>query len=227
MNYTEFLERTEDPSKYTILDVPGDNHCFYHSCVLALLHKVNFNNIDTPQDFIYSSDFTHENTEEEIYFLELGDEYLTHSMLLLESRITEWIDKNRDEIFSEIGLDIATMVQITHGLSFDEYVNRDIITSNLWGGLVEQIAFCNLYGLNLTMYRPVSYNKRYNRINEGVVHFNQKTNKNVRFQIVQEITPFKTPNDTIYLLWKRYNGCIDHYMTLLNNLSNDSSSNDK
>jgi hypothetical protein len=227
MNYNEFLERTEDPYKYTILDVPGDNHCFYHSCVLALLHKANFNNIDTPQDFIYSTDFTHQNTEEEVYLLDLDDEYLTHSMLLLETRITEWIHKNSTEIFTQIGLDIATMVQITHGISFEEYIGRDIIQSNLWGGLVEQIAFCNLYGLNLTMYRPVSYNKRYKRINEGVVHITQKANKNVRFQIVQEIEPFTSSTDTIYLLWKRYNGCIDHYMALLNNLSNVSSSNDK
>jgi len=231
MDYTEYINSTFDNNIFQCDDVIGDNKCFYRSIVNMLLWRSNLDKLNSAKKLISSNKFRTLNNYSMIYdesyspYLEKyndGFEFQTEAVTHLENRIIKWVDKNKNNKYEPFGSYIYDIVRMTHDISIEEYINRELKTSDLWGGLIEQIAIANIYKCPIIIFRPTTYNFRSNKINEGIIKDNLP-NKNVRFQITQILHCNKETNLPLYLLWKRYGNGIDHYMSLyIKDLSNES-----
>jgi hypothetical protein len=216
MDYELFKNNTQDQNHFKIIDVDGDNKCFYSAIVNNMLHRSDTTN--NPFSLINKRTFRvckNSNTYESADI-----EYLEKARISLEVKTLAWLDKHRDDIFPDLGIKIRELVEMTHEIPFDLYIRRDIDDYPIWGGLPEQVAISNLYNVPIHIYRPVRFNKNNSKIYEGIIK-NNNPNKDVRFQHTQTITPFKQKQNgslPFYLLWKRYTDGDDHYMTLLENI---------
>jgi len=213
MNYELFKNSTLEHNSFKIIDVDGDNKCFYRAIVNNMIHRSEITT--NPFTLINKRSFRvvkNVNNDETVDI-----EYLDKARFSLEIKTLGWLDKHRDEIFPELGIKMREIVEMTHEIPFDLYIRRDIEEYPIWGGLPEQIAISNLYNVSIHIYRPVRFNKNNLKIYEGIIK-NSQPNKDVRFQHTQTITPFKQKNNLslpFHLLWKRYANGDDHYMTLL------------
>ena len=222
MDYTSFINNTFDNSLFQCEDVLGDNKCFYRSAINSLIWRSDLDKLNTAKMLISSKKFKSKNNYSLVYdeayspFLEKyndANQFQSDAIVQLENKVIQWVDKNRNKIYEPFGSYIYDIVRMTHDISIDEYINRDAEKSDLWGGLIEQIAIANLYKCPIIIFRPTTYNSRSKKINEGIIKDNMP-NKNVRFQITQILYPDKPINLPLYLLWKRYGHGMDHYMSL-------------
>lgn len=186
MDIISFTNSTLDNDCFIFEDVPYDNICFYRS-VLKCIHKKNVSN---------------EQCE------------------VLQKSIYDWVQKNIDTYLSEYEMDVKNLITITHDCDVDEYLERYNIFAGIydeeiddrWGGLIEQIAVSQIYNINISIYTSQKYDNKKKKIITGKIIKN-KPEKNVRLRNIQNII-FNDSNDTIYLLWKKYNK-QGHYMSLL------------
>jgi hypothetical protein len=230
MEYTHYINNTFDNNLFQCDDVIGDNKCFYRSAVNSLIWRSDLDKLNTPKMLISSKKFRTENNYNLIYnesyihnVVKYNDtlEFQSDAIIQLENKIIKWVDKNRNKIYEPLGSYVYDIVRMTHDISIDEYVHRSPEKSDLWGGLIEQIAIAYLYKCPIVIFRPTTYNLRSKKINEGIIKDNIP-NKNVRFQITQILHSEKETNLPIYLLWKRYGQGMDHYMSLyLKDFSNE------
>ena len=230
MDYTSYINNTFDNSIFQCEDVFGDNKCFYRSAVNSLIWRSDLDKLNTGKMLISSKKFKTKNNYSLVYddayspFLDKyndANEFQSDAIVHLENKVIQWVDKNRNKIYEPLGSYVYDIVRMTHDICIDEYTNRNPEKSDLWGGLIEQIAISNLYKCPIVIFRPITYNLRSKKINEGIIK-DSIPNKNVRFQITQILHPDKTMNLPIYLLWKRYGHGMDHYMSLyLKDFSNE------
>jgi hypothetical protein len=224
MNYQSYLNDTIESSLFQIEDVIGDNKCFYRSVVNSLLWRTDLSRLDTPDSLISRKVFKTPNSYLSVYdgnytkilpkFNDIEPiDFQSDAILYLESKTQRWISRNRDKRYEPLGFSISDIVTLTHDMSIVDYVKRDISESDLWGGLLEQVALSNMYGCPILIYRATTFNKNTNKINEGIIA-GDSAKKNVRFKLSQIIKPVKVTSLPIYLLWKRYSSGVDHYMTL-------------
>jgi hypothetical protein len=228
MNYNSYLQTTLDATLFQCEDVYGDNKCFYRSITNGLVWHSNLNKLYNAKKLISKKSFKIKNNYNDVlngsYFknMDLYENYIdfqTDSSRLLEIKIKNWISNNRNTVYEPFGSYIYDIVRMTHDMTIEQYLDTE--NNDLWGGLVEQIAFANIYKCPIRIFRPITYNTLNNRINEGIIRDN-KPNKNVRYQLAQVINPSSIKNLPIYLLWKRYKNGTDHYMTLyLKDFSNE------
>jgi hypothetical protein len=222
MDYITFKNNTLDKSLFQCEDVIGDNKCFYRSTINSLIWRYDLNKLNTSKMLISSKKFKTKNNYSLVYddaytpYIEKyidPFEFQSDAIIHLENKVIKWVNKNKNRIYKPFGSYIYDIVRMTHDISVEEYVDRNAETSELWGGLIEQIAIANIYKCPIIILRPVSYNSRSKKINEGIIKGNEP-NKNVRFQISQILHPDKEQNLPLYLLWKRYGHGMDHYMSL-------------
>ena len=222
MDYPTYLNNTYENSIFQCEDVYGDNKCFYRSAVNSLIWRSDLNTLNVGKTLISKNKFNTKNNYSLVYnnaystILDKYDdpsEFQSNAAVHLENKITKWVNKNRNKIYEPLGSYIYDIVRMTHDMSIDDYVNRHIETSDLWGGLIEQIAIANIYKCPIIIFRPTTYNFKSKKINEGIIK-ESTPNKNVRFQITQVLNPIKNKNLPLYLMWKRYGCGMDHYMSL-------------
>ena len=212
----EFLKDTYDTSSFKIEDVEADNKCFYSSILFTLLANSDLNRlIADPTKIINKNKLNYTFDIERIIrqknFLDKG--FVRDTREYIEKRIVAWIKRNREMVYPPLCMTIEEIVSLTHDISFDEYISRDINDVPLWGGLVEQIAVSYYYNIEINIWRAVKYNQHNHKINEGIIK-NGKINKDVRFQLYQKIEPEKVVNKAINILWKKRDLEGDHYMCM-------------
>jgi len=219
MELTNFQENTYDIDLFRILNVVGDNKCFYRSIIVNLLAMTDLNKRIDPYNLVLKKVFKNYNPIINLDNIDL--EYQDRAIYNLENRVIKWISKNRQNVDNPVGLSISEIISMTHGISIDEYIKRDYDEFPIWGGLPEQIAISNIYKIPIYIFRAVQFNKKTNKINEGII-VDEKPNKNTRLQLVQIINPMsdRITNQPIYLLWKHYSNGDDHYMALLPKINN-------
>lgn len=230
MDYTNYINNSFENTLFQCEDVIGDNKCFYRSTVNSLIWRCDLDKLNTAKMLISSNKFRTKNNYSLVYddayspYLEKYNdslEFQSDSIIHLENKVIRWVDKNKNSIYKPFGSYVYDIVRMTHDISIEEYTNRTPETSELWGGLIEQIAISNIYKCPIIIFRPTTYNFRSKKINEGIIKGNEP-NKNVRFQITQILYPDKVQNLPLYLLWKRYGHDMDHYMSLyLKDFSNE------
>jgi len=66
--------------------------------------------------------------------------------------VKNWMNRNRNAIYEQVGLTIDDIIQMTHEISFDEYVHRSITDDPIWGGFAEQIAISALYNMDVRIF---------------------------------------------------------------------------
>ena len=219
MDYETFINTTEKLDKFKIVNVEGDNKCFYSAIINEMLHHSDISSLKNPITFINKRTFRIENCVENFPTIDAG--FLEKARIALEVKTISWLSNHRDDIFPELGVKIRELVEMTHEIPFDLYIRRDIEEEPLWGGFAEQVAISNLYNVPIHIYRSVRFNKKMGKINEGIIKSSNIPNKDVRFQPTQTIRPFKSQSNKrlnslpFYLLWKRYSDKTDHYMSLL------------
>lgn len=219
MDYDTFLHETIQRDCFKIINVEGDNKCFYRSVLNNMLHCSHANKIKNPADFIKRKRFHVQNKIEDFPFV--SDNFYEKAIHLLEAKTIGWLNTHRNDIYPELGLKISELIEMTHEIPLDQYVRRDFDECPIWGGLPEQIAISNLYGVPVCIYRSVRYNKKANRICEGIIKYDMP-NRDVRFQQIQRILPYvagepqsKYTAIPFCLLWKHGRDHNDHYMSLL------------
>lgn len=220
MDYETFIKETVHNDCFKIINVEGDNKCFYHAILNNMLHCSNVDQIKNPVDFIKRKSFRVRNNIEDFPFV--SNQFCESARMGLEARTVAWLNSHRNDIYPELGLKISELIEMTHEIPFEHYIRRDFDEYPIWGGLPEQVAIANLYQVPISIYRPVRYNKKTKKICEGIIKIDVP-NKDVRFQQVQVIKPFGAlamPTTTkghpiqFRLLWKRYSDGNDHYMSL-------------
>ena len=222
MDYDTFVNETIPPDCFKIINVAGDNKCFYRSVLNNMVHFSNVNQIKNPYDFVKRKRFNVRNNITDFPFV--SDNFYEKALLSLESRTICWLNTHRNDIYPELGLKISEMIEMTHEIPFEQYVRRDFQEYPIWGGLPEQIAVSNLYSVPICIYRPVRFNKKTKRICEGIIKLDVP-NKDVRFQQVQCIVPYTGSMQSkgqvipFCLLWKHGSDKNDHYMSLFNTIT--------
>lgn len=212
----EFIADTHDTNTFKIEDVDADNKCFYNTILFSLLANSDLNRlIADPTKIINKNKLNYTFDIERIIrqknFLDKG--FVKDTRDYIEKRILSWIKRNRETIYPPMCMSIEEIVSLTHDISFDEYISRDIDDIPLWGGLVEQIAASNYYNVEINIWRAVKFNQHTQKINEGIIK-NCKSNKDVRFQLYQKIVPERIVNKPINILWKKRDLEGDHYMCM-------------
>ena len=214
MNYESFLDNTIDFDLFKINNVEGDNKCFYRSVILSLLFNSDLKHLKEPYNMVLKKTFRTYNIIQDFEAIKFDQEYRDRAIYNLENRVISWISKNRHNTDNPVGLSMTDIIQMTHNIDIDSYIKRDYDEFPIWGGLPEQIAVANIYKTPIYIFRSVRFNKKKNRIGEGII-LGEKPNKDSRLQLVQQINPNQSINRPIYLLWKHYSNGDDHYMALL------------
>lgn len=211
-----FIKSTYDPELFHIVDVEGDNKCFYRSAIMSMLSNINnLDKIKSSYQLVMKKVFNQFNTLESINKNAYSEDFYDEGIYNLETRIISWISKNQNETKNPVGLSIAEIVEMTHEMSISNYIRHDILEEPIWGGLPEQIALANIYRMPIYIFQASTLNKKTYRFNEGIIRGN-KANKNTRLKLAQIINPNLTSgNRAIYLLWKHYSSGDDHYMALI------------
>ena len=212
----DLLNDTYDTTSFKIENVDADNKCFYSAVLFCLLANSDLNKLAAdPTKIINKHKLNYTFDIERIIRQKnlLDKDFVIETREYLEKRIVAWIKRNRETVYLPLCMPIEEIVSLTHDISFDEYISRDINEIPLWGGLVEQIAVSNFYNIEINIWRAVKYNQHTQKINEGVIK-NGKTNKDVRFQLYQKIEPDKILGKPINLLWKKRDLEGDHYMCM-------------
>ena len=219
MDYETFINITDKLDKFKIVNVEGDNKCFYSAVINEMIHRSDISCLKNPVTFINKRTFRSKNSVENFPIIDL--DFIEKARIALELKTIAWLSNHRDDVFPDLGITIRELVEMTHEIPFDLYIRRDIDSEPLWGGLAEQVALANLYNVPIHIYRSVRLNKKTGKINEGIIKTSNVPNKDVRFQHTQTILPFKKQSNKklnslpFYLLWKRYSDKTDHYMSLL------------
>jgi hypothetical protein len=138
--------------KFIVIDVPKDNKCFYTACVIGLLSRTDDNVLKTvgPEKLIRKRVFHNKPVYSRISTK--SPEFISKCAELLEIRVKNWMNRNRNAIYEQVGLTIDDIIQMTHEISLDEYVHRTINDDPLWGGFAEQIAISALYNMDICIF---------------------------------------------------------------------------
>ena len=179
---------------FIIIDVPKNNKCFYTACVVSLISRVDDNMLQTihPEKLIRKRVFHNKPVYSRISTK--SPEFIAKCAELLEIRVNNWMNRNRNAIYEQVGLTIDDIIQMTHDISFDEYVHRTINDDPIWGGFAEQIAISALYNTDVRIF-------------------------NAQVDLIQHIRWIPIPINnfsTIYLLWDQdLEYGEDHYKALI------------
>jgi hypothetical protein len=180
--------------EFTIFDVPKDNKCFYTACVLGLITRTEDSILQTirPEKLIRKRVFHNKPVYSRISTK--SPEFIAKCAELLENRVKNWINRNRNAIYEQVGLTINDIIQMTHEISLDEYVHRSINDDPIWGGFAEQIAISALYNVDVRIF-------------------------NAHVDLIQHIRWISTPMhncSSIQLLWEQdLQYGEDHYKALI------------
>ena len=138
--------------EFTIVDVPKDNKCFYTACVLGLITRTEDNILQmiVPEKLIRKRVFHNKPVYSRISIK--SPEFIAKCAELLENRVKNWMNRNRNAIYEQVGLTIDDIIQMTHEISLDEYVHRSINDDPIWGGFAEQIAISALYNIDVRIF---------------------------------------------------------------------------
>lgn len=185
--------------EFMIIDVPKDNKCFYTACVIGLISRVDDTLLQTigPEKLIRKRVFHNKPVYSRISIK--SPEFIAKCAELLEIRVKNWINRNRNSIYEQVGLTIDDIIQMTHEISLDEYIHRTMNDDPLWGGFAEQIAISALYNLDVCIFIILNH----------------------RFELIQHIRwiPIHTHTDslsTVHLLWEQdLQYGEDHYKSLI------------
>jgi hypothetical protein len=184
--------------EFTIVDVPKDNKCFYTACVLGLITRTEDSILQTihPEKLIRKRVFHNKPVYSRISTK--SPEFIAKCAELLENRVKNWMNRNRNAIYEQVGLTIDDIIQMTHEISLDEYVHRSINDDPIWGGFAEQIAISALYNIDVRIFNPHA-------------------------DLIQHIRWISIPThnfSSIQLLWEQdLQYGEDHYKALIPNLS--------
>ena len=151
-------------AEFTIVDVPKDNKCFYTACVLGLITRVDDSMLQIigPEKLIRKRVFHNKpvysriSTKSPVFIAKCAE--------LLENRVKNWMNRNRNSIYEQVGLTIDDIIQMTHEISLDEYVHRSINDDPIWGGFAEQIAISALYNMEVRIFNVVAPNRHFELI---------------------------------------------------------------
>jgi len=108
MNYELFKNSTLEHNSFKIIDVDGDNKCFYRAIVNNMIHRSEITT--NPFTLINKRSFRvvkNVNNDETVDI-----EYLDKARFSLEIKTLGWLDKHRDEIFPELGIKMREIVEI-------------------------------------------------------------------------------------------------------------------
>jgi hypothetical protein len=178
-------------AEFIIVDVPKDNKCFYTACVIGLISRVDE---IRPEKLIRKRVF--HNKPVYLRISTKTPEFIAKCAELLEIRVKNWMNRNRNAIYEQVGLTIDDIIQMTHEISLDEYVHRTINDDPIWGGFAEQIAMSALYNTDVCVF-------------------------NTHFELIQHIRwepiPIHTHNiSSLQLLWDQdLEYGEDHYKALI------------
>lgn len=236
----EFNSNTLETSLFQVEDVVNDNACFYRAFANGLNYTSPNKSLHDIKDLKHFG--TYKDLEETYqhpdwgYYSDKQDKLARY----LQGKSYRWIKRNYKNQLEEYGMDMGTMILLTHEIdidmyldrykyfagdiileSYDEASNQDIEIDNVieyemedrWGGMPEQVALSESYKIPIIILTSQKYDKRYKKIVNGKIRLN-KPEKNVRFKILQiygkKYIGSKTP---IFLLWKKKDR-IGHYMSL-------------
>lgn len=151
-------------AEFTIVDVPKDNKCFYTACVLGLITRTEDSILQTivPEKLIRKRVFYNKPVYSRISTK--SQEFIAKCAELLEIRVKNWMNRNRNAIYEQVGLTIDDIIQMTHEISLDEYVRRTLNDDPIWGGFAEQIAISALYNMDVRIFNSVSSNRHFELI---------------------------------------------------------------
>lgn len=139
-------------NEFIVVDVPKDNKCFYTACVLGLITRTEDSILQTihPEKLIRKRVFHNKPVYSRISTK--SPEFIARCAELLEIRVKNWMNRNRNAIYEQVGLTINDIIQMTHEISLDEYVHRSINDDPIWGGFAEQIAISALYNIDVRIF---------------------------------------------------------------------------
>jgi len=236
----EFNTNTLDTNLFQVEDVVNDNACFYRAFANGLNYSSPNKSLHDIKDLkhfgIYKDlEETYQNPDWG-YYSDKQDKLARY----LQNKSYRWIKRNYKDQLEEYGMDMGTMILLTHEIDIDTYLDRytyfagDIILESFdaisnksneidnvieyemedrWGGMPEQVALSESYKIPIIIVTSQKYDKRYNKIVNGKIRLN-KPEKNVRFKILQIYgKKFIKSNPPIFLLWKKKDR-VGHYMSL-------------
>jgi hypothetical protein len=187
--------------EFTIVDVPKDNKCFYTACVIGLISRTEDSMLQTigPEKLIRKRVFHTKPIYSRISTK--SPEFIAKCAELLEIRVNNWINRNRNAIYEQVGLTIDDIIQMTHEISLDEYVHRTLNDDPIWGGFAEQIAISALYNIDVCIFNKQGSNRRFDLI------------QHIRWEPLPVYTHGLS---TIHLLWDQdLEYGEDHYKALI------------
>lgn len=234
----KFNSNTLDTNLFQVEDVVNDNACFYRAFANCLNYSSPNKSLHDVKDLKHFGKY--KNLEETYqhpdwgYYSEKQDKLARY----LQGKSYRWIKKNYSNQMKEYGMDMGTMILLTHEIDIDVYLDRykyfagDIILESYdnmednnvnenkefemedrWGGMPEQVALSESYKIPIIILTSQKYDTRYKKIVNGKIRLN-KPEKNVRFKVLQIYgKKYIGSRIPIFLLWKKKDR-IGHYMSL-------------
>lgn len=167
MSSTEILSDSKDPDDFVVENVPEDDACMFRSVALLLFYNIN----DVKFSEQLKTMLKHPETNIDKGFLHESDAVRIAVFVQQIARL--WIVRNKDVKLDICGGEtVENIVKETHYISsIEEYSklfqiyageNNYIINSfgkkiNIvprWGSLIEQIAICNLFNIDINVFLP-------------------------------------------------------------------------
>ena len=238
----DFLTDSIDPSLFIIEDVANDNACFYR----AFSNVVNNNCLSTKlenlkklKDYGYLKDIEKVLGNDDWGYSSENQDKLSK---FFQQKSYNWIKNNYDMYLEEYGMNLETMIQITHEIDIEEYLDRykyfagDIIINKHDSGkvyksgekkgkpIINEIELKDRWGsiveqialseiFKIAIIVLSSQNLLNNKIITGKIT-NNRAEKGVRFKLMQIVgKKYLFEKQPIFLLWKKQKN-EGHYMAL-------------
>ena len=120
----EFVKSTLDPTLFQIEDVANDNACFYRAFSNCLNYSSSSLSLNEIKDLKFYGNYK---PIEEVYENALWGFYSERQDRLaryLQGKSYRWVAKNYSKQLEEYGMDIGTMILLTHEIDIEEYLDR-------------------------------------------------------------------------------------------------------
>ena len=119
----EFVKSTLDPTLFQIEDVANDNACFYRAFSNCLNYSSSSLSLNEIKDLKFYGNYK---PIEEVYENALWGFYSERQDRLaryLQGKSYRWVAKNYSKQLEEYGMDIGTMILLTHEIDIEEYLD--------------------------------------------------------------------------------------------------------
>lgn len=164
-----FINSTLPYDSFKIIETNTDGSCCYNSIYKLLLLNNKINNKITTKH--------------------------------IQNNAVKWLEENRNLYLNNFNMTVEEYVLFNHNLdSFEQYLkyykiysgNNKNILIDRYGGIPEIIALSNIYNININIYTGKTYRKH--KIIKGAI-INNKPRKDLRFQLLLNITPLYKSNN--------------------------------